>query len=73
MTNAIKNEIAIAEEEEARAEKPIDLQAIRAFLDTDFEGVYTTLTKTEKRTMWRSVLQEIVLNDSEPVGIKLKA
>ena len=72
-TNTIKNEIAIAEEEEARAEKPIDLQAIRAFLDTDFEGVYTTLTKTEKRTMWRSVLQEIVLNDSEPVGIKLKA
>ena len=72
-TAAIKSEIAIAEQAAARAERPIDLEAIKAFLATDFEGIYVTLTKEEKRTMWRAVVDEIILDDGKPVEIKLKA
>jgi DNA invertase Pin-like site-specific DNA recombinase len=72
-TKAIKEQIAKAQAEEVKAEKPVDTEAIRAFLDMDFEAIYETLTKEERRTLWRSVVDEIVLDGMEPVGIKLKA
>ena len=72
-TNAIKVQIAKAQAEEAREEKPVDTEAIKAFLATDFESIYETLTKEERRTLWRSVIDEIELDGVEPVGIKLKA
>ena len=72
-TKAIKEQIAKAQAEEVRSEKPVDTEAIKAFLATDFEGIYETLTQEEKRTLWRSVIDEIVLDGTEPVGIKIKA
>lgn len=71
--DAIKNQIAVAQQEEAKAEKPVDTEAVKAFLATDFESIYETLTKEERRTMWRSIIDEIVLDGKEPVGIKFKA
>lgn len=72
-TKTLKAQIAKAQAEEAKAEKPVDTAAVRAFLATDFEGIYETLTKEERRTLWRSVIDEIVLDGKEPVGIKFKA
>lgn len=72
-TKAIKEQIAKAQAEELKEEKPIDLAAIKAFLATDFEGTYEILTKEERRTLWRTVIEEIVLDGTEPVGIKFKA
>lgn len=72
-TAAIKALIAKAQADEAKEEKPIDTEAIKAFLAIDFEGIYETLTKEERRRLWRSVIDEIVLDGTEPVGIKLKA
>ena len=72
-TLAIKNQITVAQQEEAKAEKPIDVESVKAFLATDFESIYETLTREERRTLWRSVIDEIVLDGTEPVGIKLKA
>lgn len=72
-TNDIKNMIAKAQAEEVKAEKPIDTEAIKEFLAIDFEGIYETLSKEEKRTLWRSVIDEIVVKDALPVGIKIKA
>ena len=72
-TKDIKTKIAKAQADEAQAEKPIDTEAVKAFLATDFEGIYETLTKEERRTLWRSVIDEIVLDGTEPVGIKFKA
>jgi hypothetical protein len=71
--DAIKNQITVAQQEEAKAEKPVDTEAVKAFLATDFESIYETLTKEERRTMWRSIIDEIVLDGKEPVGIKFKA
>ena len=59
--------------EEVKAEKPIDTEAVKAFLATDIDSIYETLTKEQRRTLWRSVIDEIVLDGTEPVGIKIKA
>ena len=72
-TKDLKGQIAKAQAEEVKAEKPVDTEAVKAFLATDFESVYETLTKEERRTLWRSVIDEIVLDGTEPVGIKFKA
>lgn len=72
-TTTIKDQIAKAQAEEVKAEKPVDTEAVKAFLETDFESIYETLTKEERRTLWRSVVDEIVLDGVEPVGIKIKA
>lgn len=72
-TQTLKAQIAKAQAEEVKAEKPVDTEAVKAFLATDFEGLYETLTKEERRTLWRSVVDEIVLDGTEPVGIKFKA
>lgn len=72
-TKGIKEQIAKAQAEETKAEKPVDTEAIKAFLATDFESIYQTLTKEERRRLWRSVIDEVVLDGVEPAGIKFKA
>ena len=72
-TQTIKAQIAKAQAEEVKAEKPIDTEAVKAFLATDIDSIYETLTKEQRRTLWRSVIDEIVLDGTEPVGIKIKA
>jgi DNA invertase Pin-like site-specific DNA recombinase len=72
-TKDLKAQIAKAQAAEDREEKPVDTEAVKAFLATDFEGVYEALTKEERRTLWRSVVDEIVLDGTEPVGIKFRA
>lgn len=72
-TKTIKEQIAEAQAEERKAEKPINTEAVKAFLAMDFESIYVTLTKEERRTLWRSMIDEVVLDGAEPVGIKIKA
>jgi ferredoxin len=38
-----------------------DLEPLRAFLSLDLDTVYKTLSREEKRALWRSVVSEIVL------------
>ena len=71
-TNAIKNQILLARLETASAETSIDTEAIKAFLATDFESIYKILSREEKRSMWQSVIDEILLDGTTPIGIKLK-
>ena len=46
-------------EAEAQAPAEADLAALRELLKTDFEEMYYTLNKAEKRRFWRSILTEI--------------
>jgi DNA invertase Pin-like site-specific DNA recombinase len=39
-----------------------DLEPLRAFLSLDLDTVYKTLTREEKRALWRSVVSEIILH-----------
>lgn len=66
---AINEQIAKAKSEEAKAEMPINTEAIKAFLSTDFESIYCTLTKEERRRLWRSAIDEIVVDENKPVEI----
>ena len=46
------------------AEAPPDFEAVEKLLQSDFKNIYDTLTREEKRTLWRSVISEIRI-DSE--------
>ena len=71
-TKVLQAQIAEAQAEEAKQEKPVNLDALREFLSTDFETIYLTLTRQEKRRLWRSVIQEIYTNGKEVSGIKFR-
>lgn len=49
---------------EPAAEAPPDFKAVEKLLQADFKNIYESLTREEKRTLWRSVISEIRI-DSE--------
>ncbi len=49
---------------EPESESPPDFAAIEKMLQSDFKNIYESLTREEKRTLWRSVISEIRI-DSE--------
>lgn len=49
---------------EPAAEAPPDFEAVEKLLQSDFKNIYESLTREEKRTLWRSVISEIRI-DSE--------
>ena len=42
-----------------------DLSSYKAFLQSDFRSIYNTLTDTEKRRLWRSVIKKIMVSGKE--------
>ena len=73
VAKAIKDQIAEAHADEVKAETPVDTEAIKALLAIDYESLYKTLTREEQRALWCSVIDKVVLEREEPVGIKIKA
>ena len=71
-TQSIKEQLAKAQAEEEQEEKPVDTEAIKAFLATDFESIYGTLTREEQRIMWRSIIGQMIPTGPESVSIKFK-
>ena len=57
-TKRIKTEIEKAkyEEEEYR---PVNVEGVKAFLESDVLATYPDLNKEERRRLWRSIIQEI--------------
>lgn len=52
------------------AETPPDFGSVRKLLDNNFKNIYDTLTREEKRTLWRSVISEITVDsDNNITGI----
>ena len=58
-TKEIKAKLAAAQAEEEKEEKPADLSALKELLSTDFETIYKTLDKEDKRRLWRSIIRNI--------------
>lgn len=51
-------------------EPPPDFAAVERLLRQDFKSIYDTLSREEKRTLWRSVIKEIRIdNDNNITGI----
>lgn len=47
---------------DTKPETPPDFSAVQKLLDKDFRNIYDTLTREEKRTLWRSVISEILID-----------
>jgi len=55
---------------EPSIEPPPDFTAVRKLLGKNFRNIYNGLTREEKRTLWRSVIKEIRIdNDQNITGI----
>lgn len=55
---------------EPAQETPPDFAAVKKLLSSDFKPIYDSLTREEKRTLWRSVIAEMrVDNDGNITGI----
>lgn len=55
---------ALRQVPEPVSEAPPDFEAVEKLLQSDFKNIYESLTREEKRTLWRSVISEIRI-DSE--------
>lgn len=68
-TKRLRNEIekAKATEEESR---PMNLQSIKDFLNSDFLSTYAVLEKEDKRRFWRALIEEIYIDGTNVTGIK---
>ena len=77
--NEYKEEMADLNRLLAEAEKediktaPRDLNKLREVLTTDFDNIYSPLTKEEKRQLWRSIIDTLEVEGNRVVGINFKA
>lgn len=56
--------------EPQESEKRVDLSGVRQIVSKGFREIYDSLTREEKRTLWKSVLKEIRIdNDQNITGI----
>lgn len=44
-----------------------DLKPLKEFLKSDFQTIYHTLKKEEKRALWRSIIDKMVVHDCENI------
>lgn len=58
-TAEIKQLIKQAEMETVEDMEEPDIEALRATLETDFRGIYETLSEEDRRRFWRSLIKEI--------------
>lgn len=68
-TRRLKTAIEKAKDAE-QSSRPVNLQGIRQFLESDFLEVYDTLDKEDKRRLWRSLIEEIYVEGTNVTGIK---
>jgi len=66
----IKKLIAIAEEEAPVVER--DLTPLKELLNADFVTIYSSLGLEEKRTFWRNIIEEIILDDNRVSDVVFK-
>lgn len=70
-TKELKMMIENATREENQ-DNPIDIDALKDFLNSGFEGIYDSLEKDEKQRLWRSVIAQLEYDGNTIVGIKFK-
>lgn len=58
---------ALSALEEPEEEKHIDLSGVRRIISHDFREIYDSLTREEKRTLWKNTLKEIRVNNANEI------
>ena len=51
---------------------PVNLEALKAFLENDALSAYDTLSKEDQRRMWRSLIEEIVVDGTTVTSVKFR-
>lgn len=70
-TKRIKADIEKAKQEDAD-DRPVNLEGLRAFLQSDFLTIYESLEKEDRRRIWRSIIEEIHVEGTTVVDIKFR-
>lgn len=68
-TKRIKAEVEKAKQQESE-NRPANLDWIKSFLESDFLSTYESLDKEDRRRLWRSIIDEIYIDETEVTGIK---
>ena len=58
---------ALSALEEPEEEKHIDLSGVHRIISHDFREIYDSLTREEKRTLWKNTLKEIRVNNANEI------
>ncbi len=58
---------ALRELPDSKSETPPDFSAVKRLLTADFKSLYDTLSREDKRTLWRSVIDEIRVDNDRNV------
>lgn len=66
----LQEQLAKIESDKPEPEK--DFTSLEKMLDRDFKSIYKTLSNLDKRSLWHSVIKEIVILDHEIKEIKFK-
>lgn len=69
----LRSAIAEAERKELSEPRAVDLDAMRSLIGRDFAAHYADLTRQERQRLWRSIVQEIRLDDNQVCEIVFKA
>lgn len=70
-TRRIKSEIEKAKKSEENT-KPVNVKALKQFLESDILSIYNTLSKEDQRRVWRSIIEEIYIEGTSVTGVKLR-
>lgn len=54
------------------ADSPVDIEALKDFLNSGFEKIYDSLGKEEQQRLWRSIIDELIYDGHDIVGIKFR-
>lgn len=74
LTTAAEIKDAISNAQKGDEETPmVDINALKEFLTSDFETVYSTLSRDERRELWCSVIDHITISDRAIRDIKFRA
>lgn len=68
----LKLQLAAAEREASDDYKERDLGPLREFLSSDFETIYASLEREEKRQLWRSIIDHLVVDGNNIADIVFK-
>lgn len=61
----------IEKEKEENNDSEIDYEALKKFLNSDFQTIYNSLSNKEKRELWLSIIEKITFNSKEDFYITL--
>lgn len=67
-TKKLKAALDRAKQQE-QASRPVNTAGLKTFLESNFLGIYDTLSKEDQRRIWRSLIQEIIVEGTNVTGI----